>query len=88
MSRVPDYDLTRLGSRAFEQLVVALARRDIGPGVQVFGDGRDGGREATFEGTINWSKTSSRGQDGMGQWSGYTVLQAKFHVKHEADTAR
>ncbi|WP_406470744.1 hypothetical protein OH738_34120 [Streptomyces hirsutus] len=78
---MPDYDLTRLGSRAFEQLVVALARQDIGPGVEVFGDGRDGGREATFEGTINWSRTSSGGQNELDQWSGYTVLQAKFHVK-------
>ncbi|MFE2540995.1 NACHT domain-containing protein [Actinacidiphila glaucinigra] len=78
---MPDHDLTRLGSRAFEQLVVALARHDIGSGVQVFGDGPDGGREATFEGTINWSKTASEGQDGMDQWSGYTVLQAKFNVK-------
>lgn len=81
MNHVPDYDLTRLGTRAFEQLVVALARRDIGPGVQVFGDGRDGGREATFEGTINWSSTSAGGADRFDCWSGYTVLQAKFHVK-------
>ncbi|MFC0843570.1 NACHT domain-containing protein [Streptomyces noboritoensis] len=78
---MPDYDLTRLGSRAFEQLVVALARQDIGPGVQVFGDGRDGGREATFEGTINWSKTSAGDAGSLDSWSGYTVLQAKFHVK-------
>ena len=78
---MPDYDLTRLGSRAFEQLVVALARRDIGPGVEVFGDGRDGGREATFEGTISWSNTSSGGHASLDHWSGFTVLQAKFHVK-------
>ncbi|MFD8354860.1 NACHT domain-containing protein, partial [Streptomyces coelicoflavus] len=81
---MPDYDLTRLGSRAFEQLVVALARRDIGPGVQVFGDGPDGGREATFEGTINWSRTSTGGANRVDCWSGYTVLQAKFRVKPAA----
>jgi len=78
---VPDYDLTRLGSRAFEQLVVALARKELGPGVQVFGDGPDGGREATFEGTINWSATSQDVADSPDVWSGYTVLQAKFQVK-------
>jgi hypothetical protein len=50
---VPDYELTRLGSRAFEQLVVSLCRSELGRGVQVFGDGPDGGREATFDGTIN-----------------------------------
>lgn len=49
--------------------------------MQVFGDGRDGGREATFEGTINWSSTSAGGADRLDCWSGYTVLQAKFHVK-------
>jgi hypothetical protein len=54
---VPDYDLTRLGSRAFEQMVVALCRSELGPGMQVFGDGPDGGREATFNGTIRWAST-------------------------------
>ncbi|MBF6173608.1 NACHT domain-containing protein [Nocardia blacklockiae] len=73
---MPDYDIDRLGDRAFEQLVVSLAARVLGPGVQAFGDGADGGREATFDGPINWSATSS-GPTGM--WNGYTVLQAKFH---------
>lgn len=78
---MPDYDLNRLGPRAFEQMVVALARRELGPGVQVFGDGPDGGREATFEGTINWSATSEGVASALDVWTGYTVLQAKFHVK-------
>lgn len=62
---MPDYDLTRLGSRAFEQLIVSLGRSELGPGMQVFGDGRDGGREATFEGSINWAATvlGARGAD-------------------------
>jgi hypothetical protein len=81
---VPDYDLTRLGTRAFEQMVVALARKDIGAGVQVFGDGPDGGREATYEGTINWSATSDGLAPGPDVWTGYTVLQAKFQVKPKA----
>ena len=55
---VPDYDLTRLGSRAFEQLIVDLGRSEIGAGMEVFGDGPDGGREATFTGTIRWASTS------------------------------
>src|ERR1700712_4134178 len=58
---VPDYDLTRLGSRAFEQLIVALCLSELGPGMQVFGDGPDGGREATFSGTVRWASTSLAG---------------------------
>jgi len=54
---MPDYDLTRLGSRSFEQLVISLSRLELGPGMQVFGDGPDGGREATFSGTIRWAST-------------------------------
>ncbi|MGE7439024.1 hypothetical protein [Kitasatospora sp. NPDC001175] len=78
---MPDYDLTRLGTRAFEQMVVALAREEIGSGVQVFGDGSDGGREATFEGTITWSATCVGEAAAPDAWSGFTVLQAKFQVK-------
>ncbi|MFJ4793340.1 NACHT domain-containing protein [Kitasatospora purpeofusca] len=78
---MPDYDLTRLGTRAFEQMVVSLALRELGPGVNAFGDGPDGGREATFEGTINWSATSAGIVPEVDVWSGYTVLQAKFQVK-------
>ncbi|MEU4806601.1 hypothetical protein [Actinosynnema sp. NPDC023587] len=47
---VVDYDLARLGTREFEHLVQVLAIGIQGPGAQVFGDGRDGGREITFEG--------------------------------------
>ncbi|MBF6471787.1 MULTISPECIES: NACHT domain-containing protein [Nocardia] len=73
---MPDYDIDRLGDRAFEQLVVSLAAQVLGPGVRAFGDGPDGGREATFEGPINWAATTS---ETSGMWDGYTVLQAKFH---------
>ncbi|MFD4354510.1 hypothetical protein ACFWPX_18295 [Nocardia sp. NPDC058518] len=73
---MPDYDIDRLGDRAFEQLVVSLAAHVPGPGIQAFGDGTDGGREATFDGPINWSSTTF---EPSGRWSGYTVLQAKFH---------
>lgn len=79
---MPDYDLTRLGSRAFEQMVTALARLELGAGVKVFGDGRDGGREATYNGTINWSATCvSEVALSADSWSGFTVLQAKFRLQ-------
>ena len=64
------YDLTRLGSARFEHLVQALALRHLGPGVEIFGDGPDGGREATFRGSID--------MDGKGKWDGYGVIQAKY----------
>lgn len=78
---MPDYDLRRLGSRAFEQLIVSLGRLELGPRMSVFGDGPDGGREATYDGTIDWSADSSLVRARAGTWDGYTVIQAKFQVK-------
>ncbi|TQM80000.1 hypothetical protein FHX81_2321 [Saccharothrix saharensis] len=69
-----DYDLTRLGTREFEHLVQALALRVLGAKVEVFGDGRDGGREATFDGRTHYP-------DPDAPWDGYGVLQAKFHQR-------
>ena len=68
---MPDYDLQGLSNRSFEHLVQALAVKIIGPHVKVFGDGPDGGREATFDG-----KSQYRSADGG--WDGYGVIQAKF----------
>lgn len=64
------YDLTRLGNARFEHLVQALALRHLGTGVEIFGDGPDGGREATFRGSIDMA--------GKGEWDGYGVIQAKY----------
>ncbi|WP_369391309.1 NACHT domain-containing NTPase [Streptomyces sp. CG1] len=77
-----DYDLTRLGSREFEHLTQALAIQVLGPGVQAFGDGPDGGREAEFRGRLNFPHPSPHGP-----WNGYGVLQAKF-LQRPRDTAR
>jgi hypothetical protein len=71
-----DYDLDRLGAREFEHLTQALAMKVLGPGVEAFGDGADGGREATFEGRLNFPIP---GPDGP--WDGYGVIQAKFHYR-------
>ena len=67
---MPDYDLSRLSNRSFEHLVQALAARVLGPGIVVFGDGPDGGREATFERKIPYPST-------VDSWNGYGVVQAK-----------
>ncbi|MEU0856552.1 AAA family ATPase [Streptomyces griseofuscus] len=66
-----DYDLTRLGWREFEHLSQVLAKCVLGPGVSVFGDGKDGGREATFTGQVPYPSPSQ-------PWDGYGVIQAKF----------
>lgn len=68
-----DYDLTRLGDREFEHLSQALAIAVLGTHVQVFGDGPDGGREATFDGETKFS-----GMLGSKSWTGYGIVQAKF----------
>jgi hypothetical protein len=77
-----DFDLTRLGDREFEHLSQALALQVLGPGVSVFGDGPDGGREATFEGRMRFPEPGE-------PWDGYGVVQAKFKrrlVGGSADT--
>ncbi|WP_337824693.1 NACHT domain-containing protein [Amycolatopsis sp. A1MSW2902] len=74
-----DYHLEELGPRAFEQLAATLAHAAFGPGLDVYGSGRDGGREATFHGRISWD-------GGMTTWEGYTVVQAKQR-EHMADPA-
>ncbi|MCK2240988.1 MULTISPECIES: NACHT domain-containing NTPase [unclassified Crossiella] len=68
-----DYDLSRLGNREFEHLSQALAIRVLGPGVTVFGSGPDGGREATFDGPVDYPSPST-----TGTWNGFGVVQAKF----------
>ena len=42
--------------------------------MSIFGDGPDGAREATFEGTVSFPSLSE-------PWSGYGVVQAKFRQK-------
>ena len=66
-----DYALARLSHRSFEHLVQALAVKIIGPGIVVFGDGPDGGREATFERKVAFPSA-------LDPWDGYGVVQAKF----------
>jgi hypothetical protein len=73
-----DYDLNRLGSREFEHLIQALALKHLGNGIQVFGDGPDGGREAVFDGPLNFPVGT-----GDATWRGYGVIQAKHRMRPE-----
>lgn len=67
-----NYDLNRLGDRDFETLVQALLKQIIGPGTTTFGDGPDGGREATYRGKAPYPSPNE-------VWDGEWIFQAKFH---------
>ncbi|HEY0375758.1 MAG TPA: hypothetical protein VGC87_02250 [Pyrinomonadaceae bacterium] len=66
-----DYNLWGLSTRSFEQLIQAIAVKRIGSTVRIFGDGPDGGREATFEGSVPYPSPEDK-------WVGYGIIQAKF----------
>lgn len=69
-----DFSYEQLSPRAFEQVAVAIAESVIGAGLEVYGPGPDGGREATWQGKINWSLHDPDDSD---NWKGYTVVQVK-----------
>jgi hypothetical protein len=69
------YDLTGLGAQEFEELSQSLTIAALGSGVSVFGAGRDGGREATFDGPVNYPDDDTTSSV---KWNGYGVIQAKF----------
>jgi hypothetical protein len=50
----------------------------IAPGVTPFGDGPDGGREATFRGRMAYPSVAD-------PWEGYLVIQAKFRQRPAGD---
>lgn len=78
-----DYPLEELSPRAFEQMTVAVCEEVFGPGLEAFGSGPDGGREATFRGLIRWGSEP----DASNVWDGYTVIQAKQREHHSPNPA-
>ncbi|MFF0293025.1 tetratricopeptide repeat protein [Kitasatospora sp. NPDC004614] len=70
------YVLTGLGAQRFEELSQALALKTLGASVEIFGDGPDGGREASFQGLTHFPDPDT-------PWTGYGVLQAKFRSRPE-----
>jgi hypothetical protein len=69
-----DYDLNGLNPRDFEHLVQALGIKAIAAGLTPFGDGPDGGREASYIGKMVYPSAAD-------PWNGYLVVQAKFLKK-------
>lgn len=78
---MPEYNLTGLSTRSFEQLIQAIALKVVSSGVIVYGDGPDGGREATFEGETSYP-------DPGNSWNGYIVIQAKFRQRPQENTEK
>jgi hypothetical protein len=64
-------DFSTLGPRGFERMCQALAAYVLGPGIEAFGSGPDGGREATFTGRAQYPSLAD-------PWSGFVVVQAKY----------
>ncbi|MBF0410846.1 MAG: hypothetical protein HQM10_26105 [Candidatus Riflebacteria bacterium] len=75
---MPDYQLERLNTRSFEQLVQALGLAIVGPQLIIYGDGPDGGREATFNGAVNYPVSKEN-------WNGYGIVQAKFRQRPDSE---
>ena len=76
---MPDYNLHGLDPRTFQQLVQALAIQELGAGVRVYGDGRDGGRDASFRGKVSYPSDADA-------WDGHIVIQAKFRQSPSGNT--
>lgn len=67
---MPEYNFERLGAKEFERLTNALASEHIARGLRIFGSGTDGGREATYQGKMNYPSAAE-------PWNGYLVVQCK-----------
>ncbi|NJR80017.1 NACHT domain-containing protein [Sphingomonas corticis] len=74
---MPDLSFAAFNPRSFEQFAQALAAEVLGPGIMVFGDGPDGGREASHTGTLPYPNDVER-------WRGHVVMQAKFRQREES----
>ncbi|HJR88661.1 MAG TPA: hypothetical protein VJ782_00710 [Aeromicrobium sp.] len=72
------HELQLLSPGAFQSMAAALAIAEFGPGVQVMGAGKDGGRDLYLEGTL---KFGSADHSSAEAFAGYTVFQVKHHDK-------
>ncbi|WP_353569895.1 ABC-three component system protein, partial [Candidatus Albibeggiatoa sp. nov. BB20] len=68
-----NYHLNELSASEFEDLVVHICLDILGQGTNSFAAGRDGGRDATFEGTANRFPSESESESAKGKF----VIQAK-----------
>jgi hypothetical protein len=73
------YDLSRFSPGSFQSFAQSLALHEFGPGLQVYGLGPDGGRDASFNGSPNYPSKAN-------PWTGYTVIQVKYKEKPSNDS--
>ena len=71
---MPDYNLYGLDNRTFQHMIQSLAVQELGPGVIVYGDGKDGARDATYRGKVNYPSEAC-------PWDGYLIIQVKYRQK-------
>jgi hypothetical protein len=76
-----DYNLHGLNSRDFQHLVQSIARKRIAPGVTAFGDGKDGNRDLTYRGKMDYPSVA-------GPWNGYLVMGCKFQQRPSGDSQK
>lgn len=74
LMRPRDYFLYHLNYTEFEELVATICKYWLGEGVGRFAEGKDGGRDARFNGKADRYPSES------GSWDGKIVIQAK-HTK-------
>lgn len=72
------YPLNELNNQEFEDLVVAICHEILGIGTVKFSTGKDGGRDAKFDGK------AKRFPSEAGPWNGKIVIQAKHTEKLNA----
>lgn len=75
-----DYRLDQLSPREFEHVIQALTINNLGVASVIWGDGPDGGREATFEGVFR-NPVTGASTDGL------VVVQAKFLQRPHKESA-
>lgn len=76
-----DYNLHGLNPRDFQHLVQAIARKQIAAGVTAFGDGKDGARDLTYRGKMDYPSSTS-------PWDGYLVVGCKFNQRPSGDSKK
>lgn len=76
-----DYNLHGLNPRDFQHFVQAIARKHIAAGVMAFGDGKDGARDLTYRGKMDYPSAA-------GAWDGYLVMGCKFYQRPTGDSQK
>lgn len=72
------YPLHELNYKEFEKLVALICEQILGTGTITFSDGKDGGKDAKFEGRANNFPSKTK------PWDGKFIIQAKHTTKPTA----